>query len=64
MTVDDMIQKASDGLKKVIWREYEDNPDYVWYYAEDRLYVIRNKNNQYAFIKAGSPQQALNKMLE
>ena len=56
---DDAIQATFTALKSVRWRDCEENINYEWYYAEDRHYVIHNKEtNAYWFVKGGSPSNA------
>lgn len=50
--------------KDIRWHDFHgvgiEEDYYDYYYAESRLYVIRDRcMNQYYFIKAGSPAEAL-----
>lgn len=48
------------ALDEVRWRPFDNDRDYEYYYAEERLYVIRNRKYKTCFfIKAGSPDLAL-----
>lgn len=67
MNSDKAIQECYEALDRVRWRECENEgaPDdtFEWYYAEDRLYVIRHKKmKMYYFVKASSPLDAFGKM--
>lgn len=58
--------EAWNGLKKVLWRDtrYE---GVQWYYAEERLYVLRVRagqpNEHYLLIKADSPEDAIRRAI-
>lgn len=67
--IDKQIQQVAKALTNdnLIWHGYNDYianykyaKDYVWYYAESELYVIRSQRTQaFYFINARSPQEAL-----
>ena len=65
MNYDEMLHCIVHGFAKGIkWHDFSevggDEPYYEWYYAQDRLYVIRDRiMNNYRFIKAGSPLEAM-----
>lgn len=64
MCVDMAIQNAYKALKSVRWHDFRevggDEPYFDWYYAENQLYVIRDRvMEQYYFVKARSPLDAL-----
>ena len=58
---DDAIHTFTDGLRYAqYWRAFPYESEFVWYYAEDELYVIRNKRKgTCAFIYASAPDEAL-----
>lgn len=63
---DKMIQGAFEYLENVKFNEYLElgyvEPEIEYYYAESRLYVLRNKNTKtYYFVEANSPVDALEK---
>lgn len=63
MSLDQMIHEVESGLEGVRWRNCKDcgAPDdlFEWYYAENRLIVIRNrKMKAYYFVYAKSPADA------
>ena len=65
MEFDKLIHKFYNSLKSIKWQSFE-KLDIVnctgldYYYAEDNLYIIRDYfMNQYYFVEARSPQQAL-----
>lgn len=59
MRTDSAIQEAFKALKAVKFTEYEINPRYQWYYAEDCHYVVNDtKTNAIWLIKARSPLSA------
>lgn len=65
MDYDDMIHCIVHGFSRgIIWHDFSDvglnEPFYEWHYAQDRLYVIRDKKlHNYRFIKAGNPAEAM-----
>ena len=67
MNFDKMLHVVDVGLDGLRWQECKDYgaPDdsYEWYYAEERLYVIRNKKMKaYYFVGAKSPTEAFEKL--
>lgn len=67
MSFDRMVQEVESGLSVQTWRNCKDcgAPDdlFEWYYAEDRLYVIRNRKMKgYYFVYAKSPADAWEKL--
>ena len=70
MNYDEMLHCIVHGFVKGIrWHSFSefgwDAPDFEFYYAESRLYVIRNNRwGYYSFIKAGNPVEALEMVLE
>ena len=66
MMIDKRIQKVSDFLtgKEIRWHDFSevgiDERYHDYYYAEDRLYLIRdNMVGSIYFVEAGSPGEAL-----
>ena len=65
MNYDEMLHCIVHGFAKGIrWHYFAevglDVSDFEYYYAQDRLYVIRNNRfGYYSFIKASSPVEAL-----
>lgn len=70
MSYDDMLHCIFHGFNRGLrWWSMKnfgaDNDDYEWYYAENRLYVIRDKAYRtYYFVEASCPKEAYKKMLE
>lgn len=66
MIIDNYLNESFDSLKKMKWNDFiVPNEKYDYYYAENRLYVIRDKvNNSISLIKANSPADALNRLIE
>ena len=69
MMFDETVHEFFEGLDRVRWREIEEsrlpNGEYAfeWYYAEDRLYVIRHRKTGFCcLVKAGSPTAAYEKI--
>ncbi len=66
MSPDIELHWSWNGLKKVLWRDtrYE---GVQWYYAEERLYVLRVRagqpNEHYLLIKARSPEDAIRRAI-
>lgn len=59
MQNDSNIQEIFKTLKNVTWRDCETNDKFEWYYAENMLYVIHEKeSNAYWFVKSKSPNSA------
>lgn len=64
LRTDEAIHQAMTGLSWCKFNEYEKHPDYEWYYAEERNYVIRIKRRRmYFMIKARNPDEALDAFL-
>ena len=66
---DDMIHSVVNGFDNLHWRSFDEVgiPErfHEWYYAENDLYVIRDKvTHCYQFVEAGSPWEALMKSYE
>ena len=59
MNADVTIANVVYAFKGIKWRDCESDDAYEWYYAENMLYVIREKKTRaYWFVKAKSPQTA------
>ena len=62
--IEKKIHDVFEGLKSIRWHDFEEvgysAPYYQYYYAEDRLYVIRDcMLGNYWFVEAGSPAKAM-----
>lgn len=64
INLDQAFQKVFNSLDKIKWNNYEDTKLFSWYYAEERLYIIRSNIGvgSYYFVEASSPIDALNKI--
>lgn len=67
MQQDINIQLAANALERARWHSCQDegapNDKFDWYYAENKIYVIRNKAmKSYNFIRAKSPKEAWEKL--
>lgn len=69
--IDEQLHNIFDAIKnhEVYWRDFHevgmDEPYYDYYYAEDELYIIRDRIGEtYYFVKARSPEQAMGKYKE
>ena len=59
MGFDKAIQDIFGVVKKVKWRDCEEDSRFQWYYAEENHYLISDKKTgAYWFIKAKSPSSA------
>jgi hypothetical protein len=61
MGFDKAVHAVADGVGKVRWRPAFGIDGLSWYYAEERLYVVRSSRTpipQYAFVEARNPQEA------
>ena len=66
MMIDKKIHEVKDFLlgNDILWHDFRevgrDEPYYDYYYAEERLYIIRDRVTQHmAFIEASSPGNAI-----
>lgn len=60
MSVDEHIHELHKQLDKMLWRDFDNEEQYEWYYAENNLYLLRYKpTGELAFIKGKSPDSAL-----
>lgn len=59
--IDRKIQEVSEFLESgALWRSFVDEPYFSYYYAEDRLYLIKdNMTDCIWFVEEGSPAKAL-----
>ena len=59
--IDRKIQEVSEFLESgALWRSFADEPYFSYYYAEDRLYLIKdNMTDCIWFVEEGSPAKAL-----
>lgn len=72
MTFDERVHDVFENFTKptgVRWHDFHevgiDEPYYLYYYAEDELYVIRDVMvDTFAFVEARSPAKALAKYKE
>ena len=70
MNIDEAIHAVYEAFTMgVMWHDFLEiglvEDYYDWYYAEDGLYVIRDRvMEQYYFVKARSPGEALHKFQE
>ena len=65
MQTDIAFQTVFSAIKKVKWRECEQNNLYEWYYAESQIYIIHSKESDaYFFVKAKSPLNAYEHVVE
>lgn len=61
MSFDEAVHAVVAGLRDVMWRPAFEIDGLSWYYAEDRLYVVRSCRTpipQYAFVVAAGAQLA------
>lgn len=65
MTTDKAIKWLHNALKREmpLWRGFRESEEisqfYEWYYAEERIYLIRDKmTKQIFFTEAGNPWEA------
>ena len=66
MTYDEIVHKFFNGLSHVFWHETT-TKGIFYYYAESELYIIHDTTNGgdvYDFIRARSPQEALDYYLK
>lgn len=70
MSIDEAIHAVYEAFTMgVLWHDFKefglDEGYFDWYYAEDGLYVLRDRlMQQYWFTKARSPWEALRKFQE
>ena len=63
--VDDNIRAVYNSSNKIAWLEFRNNKDYIYYYAESGVYLVRNmKTNMLYTVSALSPESALEKILQ
>lgn len=62
--IDTQIRAIYNCQNKILWKAYVDNDTYGWYYAESRVYLIRNmKTDVLSIVAASNPSEALEKVL-
>ena len=65
--IDKQIHAVYEAFSSgVLWHDFREvggeEPYFDWYYAEERLYVIRDRlTRQYFFVEARSPMEAIEK---
>ena len=58
--IDDVSRAVLDQLAGVRFREYENRPGMMWYYAENRVYYLKSSERAgYYVVTANSPDDAL-----
>lgn len=63
--LDDNIRAVYNSSNKIAWLEFRNNKDYIYYYAESGVYLVRNmKTNMLYTVSALSPESALEKILQ
>lgn len=71
MNIDKAVHDVNNYFEgeEIRWHDFHevgaDEPYYEWYYAENMLYVIRDRiMHHYSFIHASSPVDAMNQLTE
>lgn len=65
MNAFEIVHQFYDRFETVLWRQYETNTRYEYFYAEDRMYVIRDRNKKCIWItEADNPYKALFKTIK
>lgn len=63
--LDNNIRAVYNSSNKIAWLEFRNNKDYIYYYAESGVYLVRNmKTNMLYTVSALSPESALEKILQ
>lgn len=63
--VDDNIRAVYNSSNRITWLAFRNNNDYIYYYAESGVYLVRNmKTNMLYTVSAFSPESALEKILQ
>lgn len=63
--VDDNIRAVYNSSNRITWLAFRNNNDYIYYYAESGIYLVRNmKTNMLYTVSAFSPESALEKILQ
>lgn len=58
--LDDNIRSIWNNRNSVLWCAFENNDTYGYYYAENRIYLIRNmKTDALSIVTASNPKDAL-----
>ena len=59
MQTDVLIQTLFKSLSTIRWKDYDSNPRFRWYYAENNCYFVNDKvTNGMWFVQAKSPVKA------
>ena len=62
--IDDFIQKLFIMQEDILWRNYKGNTNYIWYYAENRIYLIKNvETNIISVVESNNSKEALYKVI-
>ena len=65
MNVDTTIRNVFKEMKSILWRAFEQNERFAWYYAEDCHYVVKDtKTGAYFFIKGKSPDSVYETLMK
>lgn len=63
--LDDNIRAVYNNSNRIAWLEFRNNKDYIYYYAESGVYLVRNmKTNMLYTVSAFSPENAIEKILQ
>lgn len=62
--IDVFIQKLFIMQENILWRNYKGNTNYIWYYAENRIYLIKNvETNIISVVQSNNYKEALYKVV-
>lgn len=62
--LDDKVKAIWNCRNNIVWLGFMDNDTYGYYYAESRIYLIRNmKTDVLSIVTASNPNEALEKLL-
>ena len=62
--LDSNIKSVWNCKNNIMWLAFKDNDTYGYYYAESRIYLIRNmKTDVLSIVIASNPEEALTKLL-
>lgn len=63
--LDDNIRAVYNSSNRIAWLTFRNNNDYIYYYAESGIYLVRNmKTNMLYTVSAFSPESAIEKILQ
>ncbi len=63
--LDDNIRAVYNSSNRITWLAFRNNNDYIYYYAESGVYLVRNmKTNMLYTVSAFGPESALEKILQ